>query len=633
MHRPVEQMIKDGEPRKPFLFCWVNEGRDGTEKEVILDQDYSDREGNIKHFDYLLPMFRHKRYIRINDRPVFFFYRIDPEDAEAIAAIMALWQGLAVEAGLPGIHFMRFSGPFHDSVDLAGLEGFAQFEPGFSSYSPSLPGPPRVADGPFTGFQLFDAEAIWAAAERRADYPPQVQQFYRGTFHRWNNAPRRNFTNGYGNYPTLYRNATTAGFERHLRRVYELAANDGATITGPEHFVLFTAWNQWNEQATLEPNDVDGYDTLSVVKRVFKPHTGKTVVHLCHHYGGGGAEAYMRDLWQLFADYNHTWIQDDQPPSPSRDCVLLHIHSAMVAQGPRWGVLDIVKTHRSKRIPVYLTVHDYQWLFPEDPHPELSVLRTIEPEPGQVKNTTELLRAVNMVIFPERTVYDYYRAKIGNKRWDEDKMVLVPHSDLIVHSDRFFVAPVEDNTINIAFIGRFTPINGGGLFCGLSSSAALLERHGPLTFRFHQFGDSDSPHPSSILTDNCTSAVTFHAERDDRKLEALLQEQKIHIATFLSLSPETHSYALTRVLRAGIPLVYLNRGAALTERLAGVEHAFSVEEDEEVLTLAGLEAGVSRAVEFVMRHHQGIDTILREQSANVQPTKWYLLNYPEIAAA
>jgi hypothetical protein len=193
-------------------------------------------------------------------------------------------------------------------------------------------------------------------------------------------------------------------------------------------------------------------------------------------------------------------------------------------------------------------------------------------------------------------------------------MVLVPHSDLIVHSDRFFVAPVEDNTINIAFIGRFTPINGAGLFCGLSSSAALLERHGPLTFRFHQFGGSDSPHPSSILTANCTSAVTFHAERADRQLEALLQEKKIHIVTFLSLSPETHSYALTRVLRAGIPLVYLNRGAALTERLAGVEHAFSVEED---VTLAGLEAGVSRAVEFVMRHHQGIDTILREQSANV----------------
>jgi hypothetical protein len=36
MHRPVEQMIKDGEPRKPFLFCWANEGRDGSEKEVIL---------------------------------------------------------------------------------------------------------------------------------------------------------------------------------------------------------------------------------------------------------------------------------------------------------------------------------------------------------------------------------------------------------------------------------------------------------------------------------------------------------------------------------------------------------------------------------------------------------------------
>jgi hypothetical protein len=130
------------------------------------------------------------------------------------------------------------------------------------------------------------------------------------------------------------------------------------------------------------------------------------------------------------------------------------------------------------------------------------------------------------------------------------------------------------------------------------------------------------------LKDACSGTITFHDQYGNTRLESILPEQKIHIVTFLSLFPETFSHALTRILRAGIPLVYLKRGA-LIDRLAGVEHAFAVEGEA---TLARLEAGVSRAAEFVLQHH-GTDTILRELSSNVQPAKWYLLNYPEVPEA
>jgi hypothetical protein len=629
MNLPVERMLKDGEPRKPFVLCWANSNWTriwhGAIDEVILEQDYSDREGNIKHFNHLLPMFRHKLYIRINDRPVFLIYRVDPKDAQAIAGIMELWQELAVEAGLPGIHFMRFNGPFvwADSPTFA---GYAQFEPGFSTEnSPSLFSTLRREQGPYAGFRVLDAEAAWAAAERR-DHPrvAGLQQFFRGAFLRWSNAPRRNWTNGnHYAYPMVYHNSTIAGFERHLRRVYDLAANDGATVTGPEHFVFLTSWNEWNEQSALEPNDIDGYDALMAVKRVFKPHTGKTIVHLGHTSGATGV--FTRDLFTMFPEYNHTWIQDSNLPPPAPNIVLLHIHSAMVREGPHWGILALVKTYRTHKIPILLTIHDYQWLFPENPNPELSVLETVEPDPVCLKDTTELFRAVDKVTFPDRWVYDYYRAKIGEKRWDEDKMVLVPHSCLLAHSDRYFVAPVGgDNTINIAFVGQFDGDTGGGLFCRLAASAALQEKHRPLALRFHHFGVYQ---PNPAQTQDCTDMITFHDKYDNHRLESILQENKIHIVTFLSLFPETFPHLLTRLLRAGIPLVYPKRGA-LIDRLAGVEHAFAVEGQA---TLEGVEAGVSRAVEFVLLHH-GADTTLRELSPHVQPTKWYLLNYPEVAA-
>ncbi len=81
------------------------------------------------------------------------------------------------------------------------------------------------------------------------------------------------------------------------------------------------------------------------------PHTGKAVVHLgC----SGGTEGYCSPTTTTRGFRTPTSV------SPSRDCVLLHLHSAMVVQGPRWGVLDMVKTYRDQRIPVYLTIHDHQ---------------------------------------------------------------------------------------------------------------------------------------------------------------------------------------------------------------------------------------------------------------------------------
>ena len=59
MYEPLELMLKDGEPGKPFFFCWANEqwtrGFDGSSNGILLAQDYSDVQGNTKHFEFLLP--------------------------------------------------------------------------------------------------------------------------------------------------------------------------------------------------------------------------------------------------------------------------------------------------------------------------------------------------------------------------------------------------------------------------------------------------------------------------------------------------------------------------------------------------------------------------------------------------
>ena len=80
MHKVLDTMLIDGEPDIPFMLNWVNESWtkkwDGLDKDITLKQDYGNEEEWSLHFDYLLPFFKHKNYIKKDKKPVFIIYHI-----------------------------------------------------------------------------------------------------------------------------------------------------------------------------------------------------------------------------------------------------------------------------------------------------------------------------------------------------------------------------------------------------------------------------------------------------------------------------------------------------------------------------------------------------------------------------
>lgn len=108
---PFNEVLKSGKPNFPFCLCWANESwhskfwnKDGTvEQKLLVEQKYDDEEGIKQHFYHLLPAFKDKRYICIDGKPLFMIYR--PLNYENVSFFIELWQKLAKENGLPGIHF------------------------------------------------------------------------------------------------------------------------------------------------------------------------------------------------------------------------------------------------------------------------------------------------------------------------------------------------------------------------------------------------------------------------------------------------------------------------------------------------------------------------------------------------
>lgn len=115
---PFESVLKSGEPDYPFCVGWANHSWSSTawskvkanceyENGFIIEQKYPGGDDDEKHFNYLLPAFKDKRYLRIDSKPVFVIFR--PLEIPSVEIFLAKWNKMAVDNGLNGIYFIAYT--------------------------------------------------------------------------------------------------------------------------------------------------------------------------------------------------------------------------------------------------------------------------------------------------------------------------------------------------------------------------------------------------------------------------------------------------------------------------------------------------------------------------------------------
>lgn len=108
LNRPIDEVIASGKPDFPFCFCWANQSWTGhwfgAEKRMLMSQDYPGDEDIEAHFAYLLKAFRDKRYIRIDNKPLFKI--LDIRSLPDPAYMAKKLKELAVANGLDGLYLV-----------------------------------------------------------------------------------------------------------------------------------------------------------------------------------------------------------------------------------------------------------------------------------------------------------------------------------------------------------------------------------------------------------------------------------------------------------------------------------------------------------------------------------------------
>ena len=260
MERPFWEMVQSGKPDFPFCIGWANEtwkskawNKDGSLAEgtkTLIEQTDSE-EDDMAHFKKLLPAFKDHRYILVDGKPLVFIHR----GKELPAHTIVIWNQLAKEEGLGGIHFVgRVDNPTYYSLDK---DLTCLYDKGFDALSIPRLGLDYTIGASFSSRLRHQLRSIllYNGCRRVVKYEDDLKNYvdlkydtqetiYPVMYPNWDHSPRsgKNGLIVVGSNPQL--------FKDHVQQVL-------GTVQAkqPQHQIVFLkSWNEWGEGNYMEPD-------------------------------------------------------------------------------------------------------------------------------------------------------------------------------------------------------------------------------------------------------------------------------------------------------------------------------------------------------------------------------------------
>ena len=277
MERPVNDMLKSGEPDFPFMLCWANENWtrnwDGLSQNILIKQDYSEGD-DMNHIRYLCEnVFPDKRYIRIDGKPVFGIYRIElfPDFKQTVE----IWRKIAKEEYGMGLYLISaesLPSPKGKEALLFGLDATFEFQPltggwhlrkmyRYAILRRVCNRLPLLRKWPFLRNRIDNQPSLTnyeELVEKQKEKSWTNSRVYPCVSPSWDNSPRRENKSFF-----MLTGSTPALFGEWLRDVLTRFT----PFSEEENLVFINAWNEWAEGNHMEPDQKWGTAYLEEVRK------------------------------------------------------------------------------------------------------------------------------------------------------------------------------------------------------------------------------------------------------------------------------------------------------------------------------------------------------------------------------
>ena len=288
LERPFNEVLASGKPDFPFCLCWANhdwtnktwkKGNNMRMDSTIAKMVYS-KEDHAAHFNALLPAFKDKRYIQVDNKPVFAVYA--PHDIPEVEQFIEMWQKMARDNGLAGIHFIGYTSNAAGRSTSGGKMSLYDTDQAASFYKSVLDkGFDAVMSTGMTRAQALEKGKLrmiiyyilkntFLPAHNRADYEKVMRNYYveedawenvyPTLMPQWDRTPRA----GAKTNPLV--NSTPEKFQRTVEEALRLIAKKQT-----EHQLLFLkSWNEWGEGNYVEPDLKFGHGYLDAIRHAIE---------------------------------------------------------------------------------------------------------------------------------------------------------------------------------------------------------------------------------------------------------------------------------------------------------------------------------------------------------------------------
>ena len=298
LDRPFKEVLESGKPDFPFCLGWANHNWTNRNwvkhsaflKEKNLVEMIYTEDDYISHFHHVLPAFKDARYITVDEKPLFYIFA--PDDIPDYPVFCAIWQKLAKQNGLKGIHFVANTQNMnvHFRNQETGKYVIPRTDESAAIYRKYLDvGFDAVASrGDFraellsTGhlsriLQKIMSKFFKFEILKKYDYSQIIkylfvkedewENVYPCVIPNWDRSPRA------GKEAVIYDKSTPELFKKSLLNAFEMVKNKS-----PEHQIIFIkSWNEWGEGNHLEPDLKYGCRYLEVIREAIQEYQNKMV--------------------------------------------------------------------------------------------------------------------------------------------------------------------------------------------------------------------------------------------------------------------------------------------------------------------------------------------------------------------
>lgn len=255
--KPAE-MLLNSNIQGHFCFCWANETWKttwhGMNPQTLIEQNYGKEDEWKAHLDYLIPFFKDERYIKRDNKPVFFIY-----NASAIPDFdnrIKYFNEQLKDYGFSGIYIVEYISSKNRRLFGLNASAVTEFEPLYTTFfdisKANLCN--RFFRKKLGKIDYQEYEKLWKYnLKRKRTY--SGLPIFRSCFVDWDNSARK------GKDSMIVRGANPAVFGNYLNKLMESTRKDL-----DNEYIVINAWNEWSEGAYLEPDMLNGFGYLEACK-------------------------------------------------------------------------------------------------------------------------------------------------------------------------------------------------------------------------------------------------------------------------------------------------------------------------------------------------------------------------------